>query len=524
MNRRLARRANKPRLKPLASCLALAFAFTGTVAAAPARPIVDRAVLDAWFPEWRGLVAPPQRMDRNLETARRYPVLWPVRQRIPEVPAGSISVTNCDDSGAGSLRDAVATAVSGQTIDLTATGCSTITLTTGDISISQQDLVLQGPGADELAIDGNDLYSLRHYNVAAGTLAINDLAITHGSRSLGATDYFSAKGGCVYSYGAVSLSNAVLSYCTVETTNPDPHYFSLGGGVYAKAAFTMTNSSITLSNAGIAGYYGYGGGAFTHGPATIDASALGLNYASSAGGGVVTFGGILMSYSSVILNSSESSGGLYASGGETTIANSTIAQNSAVAFGGAFIQGTSSTPATLVNSTISGNSATRLVGGLGLTRYPARIENSTIAFNTESNDMDLTYGAGLFIGTDVELESTIIANNTLQSASGPVGDDFSGFGAITGANNLTQFVLAGLAMPADTIYADPELSPLTYNGGPTATHALSPLSPAIDAGNNIAGLDTDQRGAGFARVIGANADIGAFELEPDDVIFANGFD
>jgi hypothetical protein len=49
------------------------------------------------------------------------------------------------------------------------------------------------------------------------------------------------------------------------------------------------------------------------------------------------------------------------------------------------------------------------------------------------------------------------------------------------------------------------------------------LSPAFDAGNNDAGLENDQRGAGFHRVGGANADIGAFEFDAD-VIFRGGFD
>jgi hypothetical protein len=65
---------------------------------------------------------------------------------------------------------------------------------------------------------------------------------------------------------------------------------------------------------------------------------------------------------------------------------------------------------------------------------------------------------------------------------------------------------------------------LANNGGLTDTHALSPESPAIDAGNNTAGAAADQRGSGFPRVIGANADIGAFEFDLNDLIFANGFD
>ena len=66
--------------------------------------------------------------------------------------------------------------------------------------------------------------------------------------------------------------------------------------------------------------------------------------------------------------------------------------------------------------------------------------------------------------------------------------------------------------------------PLQDNGGPRLTHALSAASPAIDHGNNAALLQDDQRGSGFPRVVGANADIGAYELNSNDVIFQNGFD
>jgi hypothetical protein len=50
------------------------------------------------------------------------------------------------------------------------------------------------------------------------------------------------------------------------------------------------------------------------------------------------------------------------------------------------------------------------------------------------------------------------------------------------------------------------------------------LEAAIDAGNNIANLASDERGDGFVRSFGAATDIGAFEAQPVDVIFRNGFD
>lgn len=76
-----------------------------------------------------------------------------------------------------------------------------------------------------------------------------------------------------------------------------------------------------------------------------------------------------------------------------------------------------------------------------------------------------------------------------------------------------------------------EFHPSVDNGASGAmlrtSRATTPSggSPAIDAGANPFGLDTDQRGEGYARVIGPAADIGAYEVQtPSDVIFINGFE
>ena len=47
--------------------------------------------------------------------------------------AATIHVMNCNDSGVGSLRGSVASALSGDTIDLTRLRCSRIVLTSGEI-------------------------------------------------------------------------------------------------------------------------------------------------------------------------------------------------------------------------------------------------------------------------------------------------------------------------------------------------------------------------------------------------------
>ncbi|HSS06655.1 MAG TPA: choice-of-anchor Q domain-containing protein, partial [Rhodanobacteraceae bacterium] len=71
----------------------------------------------------------------------------------------------------------------------------------------------------------------------------------------------------------------------------------------------------------------------------------------------------------------------------------------------------------------------------------------------------------------------------------------------------------------------PRLAALKDNGGPTFTHAILPGSPGIDVGDGT-GLAVDQRGGGYVRVMGANADIGAFEWqgELDDNLFKSAFE
>ncbi len=58
-------------------------------------------------------------------------------------PPHTLVVGNCEDSGAGSLRDAVDHAADGDTIDLTQLACSSISLTTGAILVGVEGLTLQ---------------------------------------------------------------------------------------------------------------------------------------------------------------------------------------------------------------------------------------------------------------------------------------------------------------------------------------------------------------------------------------------
>ena len=73
--------------------------------------------------------------------------------------AATITVTNTNDSGAGSLRQALADANDGDTIEFGVTGI--ITLTTGELLVNKS-ITVNGPGSGNLSIDGNRTTRVLH--------------------------------------------------------------------------------------------------------------------------------------------------------------------------------------------------------------------------------------------------------------------------------------------------------------------------------------------------------------------------
>ncbi len=506
------------RLTPLAGCLATALALASGAAGAaghvpyalPAAASLDRVGVGDSPVRPSGWKRPDP-----VDIALRW---QPVPHEIAPVPANSIVVQNCNDSGNGSLRDALNNANSGDTIDLTQLSCSTITLTTGSLLFTETTITLQGPGSKYLSIDGNDAYAPLLHD-GTGTLYINDLAVEHGRKYFTSAQIDNARGGCIFSGGSVFLSNSTVDDCVVSDT--DNAYLALGGGIYAYAGVSLSNSEVINSKS----LNGWGGGIYSKSFVDVSDSFVAGNYAYEKGGGIYASNGLNIKYSTIESNHAGYNGGGAFGYGNVTITNSTISNNdSNDRGGGVFIgEGPSATVApTILSSTISGNNA-YWGGGVTIIDYlgahEARIANSTIAFNYER--VPAKYGGGLYAHGPVDLESTIISNNTYLASASP--DDVGGQATITGANNLIGY--STVPVPNDTILLrSAMLGPLAFNGGSTLTHMVLSGSPAIDAGNDTANVSFDQRGSGYPRVIGPSADIGAYELDTNDVIFVNGFD
>ncbi len=199
-------------------------------------------------------------------------------------------------------------------------------------------------------------------------------------------------------------------------------------------------------------------------------------------------------------------GGIYSSAGTLTIINSTFSNNNSGTAGswgsGAGIEGSSGT-LTVTNSTFSNNSSTHYGGGIHMYGGTLTITNSTISDNSAAHG-----GNGIYLDSYARLNYA----NTIISSSLSGGDCILRSSYL--GTNTKNLVKDGSC--SASLSGDPNLAPLTDNGGVTRTMALLSGSPAIDAGDDAACAmapvnNLDQRGV--IRPQRSHCDIGAFEAE-----------
>jgi hypothetical protein len=224
-----------------------------------------------------------------------------------------ITVTNPNDSGPGSLRQALADANNGDTIDFNpALVGQTVTLTTAELVINK-NIAISGPGADLLTVSRDqNAAAFRILHVSAGlAVSIQGLKINNGSAS-----QFACGGGILVEASTLSVMNCAISDNSTDGT---------GGGVCVANNATVTIESSTLSG----NYAGdYGGGVANSGTVTINNSTLVDNYGEFTGGGILNDGGSLtVSNSTLTGNGTQLHGGGLWNGGNAVITSTTFSGN-----------------------------------------------------------------------------------------------------------------------------------------------------------------------------------------------------
>lgn len=367
--------------------------------------------------------------------------------------AETLTVTNTNDSGPGSLRAAIDSAAPiGDTITFASNVSGTITLTGGGLEIGK-NLTIEGPGAGKLAVSGNNRYTV--FNIDYGnTVRISGLTITKGY----ADNYYG--GGGIYNYGNLTLTKSVVRGNAADS-------YSEGGGIYNNNVLTL-NESVVRDNA-----------------------------VGGEGGGISNYYGTL------------------------TVNGSTISGNTAGGYGGGGIYSLTSSPekTTIINSTISGNSATSADGAgggiynaLGLTD----IKYSTIKNNKAPRGQGsgvASYGDNYRVTTKVF--SSIIAGNKSTDVDRVSSSDNTftsngynliGDGNATGAFNKTGDQV-GVTNPGRVITGTPGNDTLRGTSGSDIISGLggNDSISGLGGGDIISGLggnDTIYGGAGNDRLFG----------------------
>jgi hypothetical protein len=177
----------------------------------------------------------------------------------------------------------------GDTID--ATGISgVITLTTGELLVEKSGMI-NGAGADVLAVDGNMAGRIFRTVSSGETVAISGFTIRNGhagnagggiDNEIGATLIIincaligngAGLGGATFNGGMLTIVNTTINGNTAAN----------GGGAYNSGGGTLTITNCTVSGNSA----GSGGGVFNIGIFTITNSTLSGNSATGFGGGIL---------------------------------------------------------------------------------------------------------------------------------------------------------------------------------------------------------------------------------------------
>lgn len=173
-------------------------------------------------------------------------------------------VTNLNDSGPGSLRQAIADDISGDQPVVFAPSLAkrTITLTSGPISVGH-NLTINGLGADQITLSGGN--AVEDFIISSGTVTIAGLTIANG---------VALQGGGIYNAGNLTLVNDAL---VNDVARNDPAIgggrVGQGGAIYNAAGASLTVTGSTFSGDSVTGISVTGldgrGGAIYNAPTAI---------------------------------------------------------------------------------------------------------------------------------------------------------------------------------------------------------------------------------------------------------------
>ena len=355
-----------------------------------------------------------------------------------QMHGATFTVTNTDDSGPGSLRQAVLDANASAEADTIVfdsgvfSSPQTITLATEiDVSTTTtvDDMTIIGPGSSMLTISGNSVARIFDVGSSGDMVAISGMTLTKGAGN---------NGGAIQNSAMLTLTDIAF---VENVNNSGGAIYSSGngttGGVLTIQNCTFTNNQTTGTNIN-----GDGGSALeaASGRVTIRNSVM-RGGTTRGGGGAIRNGAVMEIFDSIIENNT--SGGSGNSDGGGAIYNSTNGE------------------LTLTNCIVRGNKAgENTVGGGIRNENQLTLINTVVTNNTaEGHGGGIYEGAGNSSGTDfLRITNSTISNNvanTIRDNSGAGGGIYDEGGVVTiiGSTIHGNQVLI-TATPVDSTVAD----------------------------------------------------------------------
>ncbi|MBV8246284.1 MAG: hypothetical protein JOZ38_10215 [Candidatus Eremiobacteraeota bacterium] len=400
-------------------------------------------------------------------------------------------VSNNNDAGPGSLRNAIANANAGDTITFILATPATINLLS-PITVATNNLTIHGPGSALVTVNSA---AAGGFTVNAGvTSTFDHLAFTASAGP--------CTNGCMFSnVGTLTLDSATFTGGTATNS---------GGAVYSNGgSLTVTNSTFTGNSAA-----GTGGGAIdvNAGVASITHDTFTNNSTQAAGGALylaVTATVDTDTFTNNVAGPNFGFGGaMYANGATQTISNSTFDGNQALSCAACASQGqggavyaTPSSALTLTNDTMGVTTGNVSQGQDGATGGAVTGYNTiTITGGTYKNNLAVTtagftsFGGAIYAGGNLSINGGTYANNTagitsIAGASGAGGAINANGGTITGATFTGNSALGNIPNGG------------TGNGGAICVAGSFTIDSSVIS-NNIA----SSAGAGFYGM-GAAADL-----------------
>ncbi len=469
------------------------------------------------------------------------------------------------------LRQAIAQAVSGDTIDVPA-GHITLASTLGPLAINAS-ITIDGAGQGSTIVDGGGASRVIHIDTPDGlsestaTLTLENLTVTGGSVTRSPAQSLAGGAGIqADTSGGLYLNHVTVSDNTFDASTVAASAYNIGGaGIESLSTVVLTDSTVSgnkLTIDGAQGGSGGGGVLVTSGDLILAGSTISGNTATvtegagsfgrDGGGGIFFAGETSGGTDDVILEDStiagntllvptgseaeyDGGGGLLAGGTSVLARDSTFSDNNAdlrgdveAAGGGAVIDfggGSAYTSTTFANNTAELTLALFAQGG-GAIYYDnaglSSLANDTFAGNSATLTPTSQNATGasiydyetallpadtIFSSGSASTVNCVLSSATLQSAGYNLYDDSSDS--------------CGLHATGDQLSSSLHLGPLANNGGPADTVALLPGSQAINAGNPAGctdafqhALSTDERGVARPQPAGGRCDVGAYEVAP----------